>query len=293
MRVSGFTFLQNVVRTGYPFRESLRSLLPLVDELIVVLPPSEDGTEKAVESLGDSRLRLLRVPAVDLKGAAYYAHYTDLGYGACEGDWCVYLQADEVIPETSYPVIRGALKGFLKDHRVEGMALHYRHFYGSPRYFFHGYGWYPREVRILRKLPDIRAWKDAQGFRRQGRKLRVVLLDAWIHHYGWMLPPRQMLRKLFQMQHVRGLREDLPEPTDPDPPARRVYQNPRGLQIFHGRHPRVMEAYLQACSWEYHPDLRPPTLRRRLQRIFADWSERLLGRRLFEYQNFQVVARYP
>jgi len=293
MRVSGFTFLQNVVRTGYPFRESLRSLLPLVDELVVVLPPSEDGTEDAVRALGDPRIRVLAVPAVELRGAAYYAHYTDLAYQACTGDWCIYLQADEVIPETSYPVIRDALRRFHDDPRMEGMALKYRHFYGSPRYFFHGYGWYPREVRILRHLPDIRAWKDAQGFRRNNRKLRVVLLDAWIHHYGWMLPPALMLRKLHQTEHVRGLRDTLPARTDPAPSAERVYGHPRGLHVYEAPHPAVMKTYLERCTWDYRPPLRPPTWRRRLQRWAADLSERLTGRRWFEYQNFHVVARYP
>ena len=34
MKVSGFTFLRNPHKLGYPFIESIRSVLPIVDEFI-------------------------------------------------------------------------------------------------------------------------------------------------------------------------------------------------------------------------------------------------------------------
>ncbi len=292
MRVSGFTFVANVVRAGYPVQASLRSLLPLVDELVVVIAPSEDQTETVIREVRDPRIRLLHADPVPLKGPAYYAHYTDVAFQACHGDWCIYLQADEVIPEWDYPRIREALKRFFHDPRVEGMALRYRHFYGSPRYYHHGYGWYAREVRILRNLPGIHAWGDAQGFRRNGRKLRVVLLDAWIHHYGWMLPPHRMLQKIYQSEWVRGLRTEIP-PVPERVRAEEVYRETEGLRPYTGPHPRVMTEYLARYSWDYTPRLKPPGWRRRLQHWIATIGERLTGRRLLEYQNFVVVARYP
>ncbi len=36
MLVSGFTFVRNGIKLDYPFIESIQSLLPIVDELIVV-----------------------------------------------------------------------------------------------------------------------------------------------------------------------------------------------------------------------------------------------------------------
>ena len=35
MKVSGFTIVRNAIKYGYPVEESIRSLLPLVDELVV------------------------------------------------------------------------------------------------------------------------------------------------------------------------------------------------------------------------------------------------------------------
>ncbi|MGH7953853.1 MAG: glycosyltransferase, partial [Limisphaerales bacterium] len=39
MKVSGFTFLRNGQKFGYPFVESIRSILPIVDEFVVALGP--------------------------------------------------------------------------------------------------------------------------------------------------------------------------------------------------------------------------------------------------------------
>jgi len=292
IQVSGFTFLANAVRAGYPFRESLKSLLPLVDEMVVVLAPSEDETEAVLRSLNDPRIRILPADPVPFTGPRYYAYHTDLALQACRGRWCIYLQADEVLPEWDLPTIREALKRFDDDPRVEGMALLYRHFYGSPEYHFHGYGWYAREVRILRNLPGIRAWGDAQGFRRDGRKLRVVLLNAWVHHYGWMLPPRTMLRKIYQTEVVRGKRQEIPEPPE-GVTAEEVYgREVAGLLRYSGPHPKEMRDYLQQHTWSYNPVLQPPSLRRRIQKWVADLAEGLTGRRFLEYQNFVVVDRF-
>ena len=43
-RVSGFTFVRNGVKFDYPVLESLRSLLPLVEELVIVVGKGEDET---------------------------------------------------------------------------------------------------------------------------------------------------------------------------------------------------------------------------------------------------------
>jgi hypothetical protein len=50
MKVSGFTFLRNGQKLGYPFVESIRSILPIVDEFVVALGPCEDDTKKNIAS---------------------------------------------------------------------------------------------------------------------------------------------------------------------------------------------------------------------------------------------------
>src|SRR5690606_40660707 len=58
-RISAFTFLRNGIRFGYPFVESIRSALPLVDEYVVALGDCDDGTREAIEAIGDPRIRII------------------------------------------------------------------------------------------------------------------------------------------------------------------------------------------------------------------------------------------
>lgn len=58
MPLSGLSIVRNAVRYGYPVLQSLRSLLPLVEELVVVVGKSEHETMDVVRSVDLSR-RLL------------------------------------------------------------------------------------------------------------------------------------------------------------------------------------------------------------------------------------------
>ncbi|HXU75591.1 MAG TPA: hypothetical protein VN794_03440, partial [Methylomirabilota bacterium] len=59
MKVSGFTFLRNGVKLGYPFAESIRSVLPIVDEFVIALGPSADGTRERIEQIADPKIRII------------------------------------------------------------------------------------------------------------------------------------------------------------------------------------------------------------------------------------------
>src|SRR5262245_18902799 len=56
MRVSGFTFVRNAVRLEFPIVECIRSVLPMVDEFVVAVVQSDDGTEDLIRSIGDPRI---------------------------------------------------------------------------------------------------------------------------------------------------------------------------------------------------------------------------------------------
>ncbi len=51
LKVSGFTFIRNVQMFGYPFRESILSVLTIVDEFVVTLGLCEDDTPQILESM--------------------------------------------------------------------------------------------------------------------------------------------------------------------------------------------------------------------------------------------------
>ena len=60
VKVSGFTIARNAVKFGYPIEESLRSLLPLVDELVVGVGDGEDSTWDVVNGIGDGKIKPFR-----------------------------------------------------------------------------------------------------------------------------------------------------------------------------------------------------------------------------------------
>ena len=59
MKVSGFTFIRNGRKLGYPFVESIRSILPIVDEFVIALGPSDDGTGEELAKIRDPKIRII------------------------------------------------------------------------------------------------------------------------------------------------------------------------------------------------------------------------------------------
>ena len=59
MKVSGFTFLRNGTILGYPYIESLKSLLAVCDEVVVALGNSDDDTYERVKAIGDPKLKII------------------------------------------------------------------------------------------------------------------------------------------------------------------------------------------------------------------------------------------
>ena len=54
MKVSAFTFIKNGQILGYPFIQSIQSVLPIVDEFVVNVGESEDNTLALIESINNS-----------------------------------------------------------------------------------------------------------------------------------------------------------------------------------------------------------------------------------------------
>lgn len=199
MKVSGFTFVRNAVKYDYPIVESIRSLLPLVDEYIVCAGNSEDATLELIESINSSKIKIIHSVWDDSlrEGGKVLAVETDKAKAAVspESDWLFYLQGDECIHEKDYDAIINAMHTYRHDKRVDGLLFKYVHFYGSYKYIGDSRRWYNNEIRVIRNLPEIKSWKDAQGFRKNEQKLRVKRANASIYHYGWVKKPQLQTAK--------------------------------------------------------------------------------------------------
>jgi hypothetical protein len=262
VRISGFSFARNAVALDYPLREALLSALPLVDEMIVVVAHGDasDDTRGLVESIGDARLRVLDAEWDESRQHLAYSDLTNLALDACGGDWCVYLQADEVLHEDDLPVLRARCEALLDDRRVEGMLFDYLHFFGDYRHLQTGQGWYQSEVRLVRNGIGVRSVRDAQSFRGPGgKRLDVARAHARIFHYGWVRHPARMRAKMDAFWSHRGR-------ADPDvqgaADSHGFDYGPLGrLATWDGKHPAVMEGRMRAMGWQgLLRDVDPPGL---------------------------------
>src|SRR6185312_5105438 len=173
MKVVGFTIVRNAIKFDYPVVESISSLLPVCDEVLVSVGKSDDDTLNLVKSISSPKIKIM------------------------ESVWDDSLRKGglRLAVETNK-----AIEQYKDDKNVDGLLFNYKHFYGSYSYVVAPFmRWYKHEIRIIRNDKKIRSYKDAQGFRKfntskpaneellsGGTKLNVKPVNASIFHYGWV-----------------------------------------------------------------------------------------------------------
>lgn len=287
MKVTGFTFVKNAVKYGYPVVESIRSVLPLVDEMIVCLGDSEDETEQLIASINNVKIRKVHsVWDKNLtKGGAVLAAETNKALDAAgsDADWLFYIQADEAVHEKYYDTIRQEMLRYKDDRDVDGLLFKYRHFYGSYKYVADSRGWYNREIRVIRNNKNIRSYRDAQGFRwSDNRKLKVKEIDAYIYHYGWVRSPVLMHRKTASFEKLWG--KEYGNKTDQN----YDYSGVDSVRLFTETHPAVMQQLVAAEDWDAGIDIKKKNFRSFKHRLLY-YIEECFGWRPFAYKNYIKV----
>ncbi|NLK62099.1 MAG: glycosyltransferase, partial [Fusobacteria bacterium] len=170
MKISGFSMIKNSSKLYYPIQESIRSILPIVDEFVVAVGDcdKDDNTRELIEGINSDKIKIIDT-VWDLEKYPYgmeNAHQTDIAKAACTGDWLFYLQADEVVHEKYLEKIVESCKKYLNDKEVEGFLFKYIHFWGDYNRYHKSHSWYPKEIRIIRNDKEIHSWESAQSFRR-------------------------------------------------------------------------------------------------------------------------------
>lgn len=290
MKISGFTIIKNAVLNDYPVVESIRSILPVVDEMLVSIGESSDQTEALIRSIDSPKIRIMHTvwDKSIATGGSVLAVETNKAKRevAKDSDWLFYIQADEVIHEKYHDTIRATAEKHLKNKEVDGLLFNYLHFFGTYDYVGDSRKWYHKEVRIIRNDPSITAYRDAQGFRRNDNKIRVKPVDAEVYHYGWVKSPRQMnekqriaLENFWQDQKEVAKKVQASEIFD--------YEEYDSLALFKGSHPAVMQERINNMNWHVELDLT------RKKFSFTDrllyWYEKKTGVRLFDFRNYRII----
>lgn len=291
MKVTGFTFIRNAIVNDYPISEAILSVLPLCDEFIVALGNSTDETSTLIQNIAPGKIKIINTIWDDTlrAGGQVFALETNKAIAEIskDTDWMIYIQGDEILHEKYHELIKKEMATNLQDQAVEGLLLKYKHFYGSYDYFAESRRWYRREIRVLKNLPGIHSYKDAQGFRIDGRKLRVKLIDAYIYHYGWVKTPAALQGKVRNFnqfyQTADWVEENFPVQQSFD------LRNADRLVKFTGTHPAVIAPRIAATNWKFEEDITKMTPKMNFRRKVLQKIEDLTGVRLFEYRNYKIV----
>lgn len=286
MKISGFTIIKNAIINDYPVVEAITSILPMVDEMIVGIGNCDDDTKTLIQSISSDKIKIFdSVWDMSLrKGGQVLAVETDkaLAHVSPDSDWAFYIQADEIIHEKYHSTILAEAAKYKDDKNIEGLLFKYEHFYGSYDYVGDSRKWYRREIRIIRNDKNIHAYRDAQGFRKNNKKLKVKLIDAYVYHYGWVKNPDQMKEKiknftrLYDDDNAAQLKAEIFNYNDFD-----------SLQKFTGTHPAVMKRRIEQKNWNLEFDITRKKMS--FTKRFLYWFENLTGRRLFEYKNYTII----
>jgi hypothetical protein len=287
MKISGFTFIRNGNKLDYPYLESIKSMLPLCDELIVVAGDSEDETKACILNLNEPKIKIIDTIWDESmrEGGKILAQQTNIALDHITGDWGLYLQGDEVIHEKYLETVKAAMIQYKNDARVEGLLFNYRHFYGSYQFVGDSPSWYRREIRVVKNNPAIRSYRDAQGFRLGNRKLNVKHINADIYHYGWVRDPRaqQLKNESFHRywHDDAWMEQHISQATQSD------YNLLEALKPFEGTHPAVMQERIRRMDWtyDYDPSRKKMSFKNRLKKAIQIVTGYLPG----EYKNYRII----
>nr|WP_232243040.1 glycosyltransferase family 2 protein [Paenibacillus sp. GSMTC-2017] len=167
-------------------KECLEHVHSVVDEIIIVDTGSTDDTIKICESYGAIVLRY--------EWNEDFAAARNYGLQHATGDWILWLDADEILAESSRGLIRDVLGWNDKDMGVIGLI----------NYF----GDYPVSVDRAYHVQQHRLFRNHIGFKFQGRiherlnvkelnikENRIHYLATNLHHYGYLDPVRTQKNK--------------------------------------------------------------------------------------------------
>ena len=210
MKVSAFTFIKNGQILGYPFLQSIQSVLPIVEEFVVNVGESEDDTLELIKSIPSSKIRIIESKWNDsMRDRGYvYGQQKMIAQYNCTGDWAFYIEGDEVYHENELEQIRESMKVYLNDLNVEALVFDFYHFYGNSNSYINSPGWYRAEARVIRNsvrsyAPDGLFWLVLDS-NKEGRYPRAKHTGAHCYHYGWIRSEEQMNLKSKKVKKYWG-----------------------------------------------------------------------------------------
>ena len=241
MKVSAFTFIKNGQLLGYPFIQSIKSVLPIVDEFIINVGLGEDSTLDEITNIHDPKIRIIQSHWNDnMKDRGFvYGQQKMIAQYNCTGDWAFYIEGDEIYHENDLDKIYMSMKESLSNPDIEALIFDFYHFYGNGNSYLDSPGWYRTEARIIKNslrtyAPDGLFWVVLDS-NKNGRYPRAKHTGARCYHYGWVRSENQMNLKSEKVQKYWG------------GSAKKIDYSKMDQSIikkFQGTHPKIIQDWL-------------------------------------------------
>ena len=274
MKVSAFTFIKNGQILGYPFIESIQSILQIVDEFVINVGESEDDTLLLIKSIPSQKIRIIKSKWNDtMQDRGYvYGQQKMVAQFNCTGDWAFYIEGDEVYHENELKQIKESMAMHLDDPNVEALAFDFYHFYGNANTILDSPAWYRSEARIIKNsvrsyAPDGLFWLILES-NKKGRYPKAKHTGVHCYHYGWVRSQEQMNLKSKQVQKYWGNKHQNINYSQMDKDI---------MKEFKGTHPAIIQKWLPKELGLFHVDSNyQPTIKQKKHRIMLK-IEKIFG----------------
>jgi len=241
MKISAFTFIKNGQILGYPFIESINSVLPIVDEFVINVGNSEDNTLELIQSINNPKIRIIQSNWNEkmVEKGYIYGQQKMIAQFNCTGDWLFYVEGDEIYHENDLDYIYSQMKKYNDDLNIEALAVKFIHFYGNAYSYLQSPGWYRSEARIIKSsirsyAPDGLFWLVLET-NKKGRYPNAKLIDAFCYHYGWVRSEEQMNLKSAKVnKYWKGTYKKIDY----------SQMDQKIIKPFSGTHPKIIQSWI-------------------------------------------------
>ena len=252
MTLGGNVCIRNGDELDYCWRESVASLLPVCDEVVVCDGESTDGTQEAIREwmIKEPKIKLCVYPWPDPKGDInFWVTWLNFARVHIRCDWEIQLDADEVLSDKSYPEVLVHKEGgrhsvffkrhnFWQDHKhtiPHGVCLSHR---------------------VVRMAPQD-VWLPSDGPHPMGAEAvsMGVESDIEIFHYGFLrrraayFAKSKELHRMFFDTYDQRL-------ADAEKSGGNWMREIGGIEWtgnlvdFHGEHPKVIRKWLNERHYD-------------------------------------------
>lgn len=199
-KLAGISIAKNAIKYDYCLKESILSMLPVCDIVIVAYVESEDETLDVLLSIDSDKIKILHLTEEDWNVHTNHirlSYITNIAIEEAERlgyEYVLYVQADEVLHEQSYDVIKLAAQS---GH--EGFLINRINLWKTPFLQLN----VPQErkpcsTEIIRLAKSkYKAYDDAESLL---APVTHMINDAFIFHYGFVRKAEIMKDKIKNMQ---------------------------------------------------------------------------------------------